>query len=163
AARVEGATAGGQIFITASTWEAARPLVEVAPPVELEMKGLAEPLALYEVRGLRGGEPVARPEAAEAPTPLAAPVPLTLSRLDGKVVRPEPVTGAVVRLGRHGLVARLEAAPRPLTTLRLRLAVPGATPVPDVYGKVVGHETDGASALTTIRFTSTPDEAARAI
>src|SRR5438552_1321454 len=54
AGRVEGATVGGQIFVTASTHAAIAALAEVAPPVSLEMKGLSEPLLLYELRGIGG-------------------------------------------------------------------------------------------------------------
>src|SRR5258708_315501 len=54
AARVEGCTVGGQIFVTAPTLERIRDLAEVADPVRAELKGIEEPVALYELRGLRG-------------------------------------------------------------------------------------------------------------
>jgi adenylate cyclase len=54
AARVEGATVGGQVFITTATYEQIRDLAEVAEPVAIQMKGLTEALLLYDLRGLGG-------------------------------------------------------------------------------------------------------------
>ena len=54
AARVEGCTVGGQIFLSPATYERIRDLVEVAAPVPVELKGIAEPLLLYELRGIAG-------------------------------------------------------------------------------------------------------------
>ena len=40
AARVEGATVGGQVFITTATYSRIRDVAEVAEPVAIQMKGL---------------------------------------------------------------------------------------------------------------------------
>ena len=44
AARVESATVGGQVFMSAGTHERIRDLAEVADTLSVELKGLAEPL-----------------------------------------------------------------------------------------------------------------------
>src|SRR5712664_1191919 len=54
AARVEGCTVGGQILMTTATVERLGELAETAPPVHVELKGLDAPVALHELRGLRG-------------------------------------------------------------------------------------------------------------
>src|SRR5207244_10268449 len=54
AARVEGCTVGGQIFVTAATLDRIRALADVAEPVRVALKGIAEPVLLYELRALRG-------------------------------------------------------------------------------------------------------------
>ena len=54
AARVEGSTVGGQVSMSAGTHEQIRDLAEVADTLSVELKGLAEPLTLYELVGLRG-------------------------------------------------------------------------------------------------------------
>src|SRR5262245_65470226 len=54
AARVEGATVGGQVFLTAETYARIRDLAEVLGPTQLEAKRLSEPLAPYELRTPRG-------------------------------------------------------------------------------------------------------------
>ena len=87
AARVEGATVGGQVFVTETTYARIREIAEVTGPIPLDAKGLSEPLALYDLRSLRG-----RFAQAEAPPAsdreVAVSLPMTCRVIDGKVVRP---------------------------------------------------------------------------
>ena len=157
AARVEGATVGGQVFLTAETYARIRDLAEVLGPTHLEAKGLSEPLALYELRTLRGRFAQAA-QAEETGAEVAVSLPLTCRVIDGKVVRAESIEGEVVRLARHELVARLGASLDPLTNLRLRLrySAQGAESE-DIYGKIVRAEGRGAPRLVRIHLTSITD------
>src|SRR5262249_60254621 len=117
-----------------------RDLGEVLGPTHIEAKGLSEPLALYELRSLRGRFAQAA-EVEEISAELAVSLPMTCRVIDGKVVRPESIEGQVVRLARHELVAQLSTPLDPLTNgrLRLRYAPPGSE-AEDIYGKVVPAE-----------------------
>jgi class 3 adenylate cyclase len=165
AARVEGATVGGQVFVTAATWEQIRDVADVAAPVAVQMKGLAEPLALYELRRLRGR--YAQSEAgaeAEAPRELSVALPITCWVIDGKIVRPESIAGLVLRLGRRELVARLDVLLAPLTNMKLRLGYPdGRGESQDIYGKVTQEEPGEHRPLTHIHFTSMTDGDAKVV
>jgi len=156
AARVEGATVGGQVFLTEETYARIREIAEVTGPVLLEAKGLSEPLRLYDLRSLRGR--FARggvPEAGAASREVAVSLPITCRVIDGKVVRPDAIDGEVVRLAGRELVGRLAAPLAPLTNVRLRLRYSAQGPESeDIYGKVVG--VDGAG-LCRIHLTSTSD------
>jgi len=157
AARVEGATVGGQVFLTAETYARIRDLAEVLGPTHLDAKGLSEPLALYELRSLRGRFAQAV-QAEETGAEVAVSLPLTCRVIDGKVVRAESIEGEVVRLARHELVARLGAPLDPLTNLRLRLrysAQGGESE--DIYGKIVRADGTGAPRLVRIHLTSITD------
>src|SRR5215467_2034662 len=157
AARVEGATVGGQVFLTAETYARIRDLGEVLGPTHLEAKGLSEPLALYELRTLRGRFAQAE-QAEETGAEVAVSLPLTCRVIDGKVVRAESIEGEVVRLARHELVARLGASLDPLTNLRLRLRYPAhGAESEDIYGKIVRAEGPGAPRLVRIHLTSITD------
>ena len=157
AARVEGATVGGQVFLTAETYARIRDLAEVLGPTHLEAKGLSEPLALYELRTLRGRFAQAA-QAEETGAEVAVSLPLTCRVIDGKVVRAESIEGEVVRLARHELVARLGASLDPLTNLRLRLRYPAhGAESEDIYGKIVRAEGTGAPRLVRIHLTSITD------
>jgi len=157
AARVEGATVGGQVFLTAETYARIRDLAEVLGPTHLEAKGLSEPLALYELRTLRGRFAQAA-QAEETGAEVAVSLPLTCRVIDGKVVRAESIEGEVVRLARHELVARLGASLDPLTNLRLRLRYPAhGAESEDIYGKIVRAEGRGAPRLVRIHLTSITD------
>ena len=157
AARVEGATVGGQVFLTAETYARIRDLAEVLGPTQLEAKGLSEPLGLYELRTLRGRFAQAV-QAEETGAEVAVSLPLTCRVIDGKVVRAESIEGEVVRLARHELVARLGASLDPLTNLRLRLRYPAqGAESEDIYGKIVRAEGTGAPRLVRIHLTSISD------
>jgi class 3 adenylate cyclase len=154
AARVEGCTIGGQILVTAATVERLQDLAELAPPVSVELKGLAAPIALYELRGLAGRFAQRRPEPAGAEGVEVA-LPVSGSVVEDKRVRAEIFHGTARRLGPRALEAELDASLALLTNVRLRLIYPApAGQSGDVYGKVTGTVTRGAARLTRIHLTS---------
>jgi len=154
AARVEGATVGGQIFVTVSTYEAIATIAEVAPPLSIEVKGLSEPLVVRELRGIGGrfAQRLAADTDGEPGTTVA--LPFVCWVIEGKLVRPDEITGVVQRLGRRELEVRLDAALAPLTNIRFRLTYPAlGRDSSDVYGKVVGAAT-AAPTVARIRLTA---------
>ncbi len=157
AARVEGATVGGQVFITEATYDQIRDIAAVTGPIPLDAKGLSEPLALYDLRSLRGR--FAQAGAGDADTREAVvSLPMTCRVIDGKVIRQESIDGMVVRITRHELIARLESPLEPLTNVRLRLRYSVQGPESeDIYGKVVRADGEGAERLSRIHLTSTSD------
>ena len=163
AARVEGATVGGQVFLTEETYAGIREIAEVTGPTLLEAKGLSEPLKLYDLRSLRGRfaqSAVAADEAAGREVTVSLPI--TCRVIDGKVIREDRIDGLVVRLARHELVARLGTSLDPLTNVRLRLHYSATGPESeDIYGKVVRADGEGAERLCHIHLTSTSDADAR--
>ncbi len=156
AARIEGATVGGQIFVSAATYERIRDIAEVAPPIAVMVKGLSEPLSLYELRALGGRFNLRLPEDAEETGPLAeVALPLACWVIEGKTVGMDVLAGTAVRLGRQRLEARLAVTLPPLTNVRLRLTYPTlGHDSRDVYGKVVAGDARNGHGLTAIRFTS---------
>ncbi|HEV8309401.1 MAG TPA: adenylate/guanylate cyclase domain-containing protein [Methylomirabilota bacterium] len=156
AARVEACTVGGQVLLSPSTYARVRDLAEVAPPMPVEMKGLGEPLLLYELRAIGGQYPRRLPEVtAEGGSDVPAALPLRCWVIEGKAVRPDPIAGEVTRLGRGRLEARLETPLPPLTNVRLRLRFPAlAQDSGDLYGKVLAAEAPAGSGLVRIRITS---------
>jgi class 3 adenylate cyclase len=154
AARVESATVGGQVFMSAGAHERIRDLAEVADTISLELKGLAEPLTLYDLVGLRGrfAQRLAASDAEEPSVAIA--LPLSCRVLDGKVIGHDIISGVVVELGRRQVMARLERRLPPLTNVRFRLQYPGlGVESGDVYGKVVAVR-EGDAAVHRIRLTS---------
>ncbi len=157
AARVEGCTVGGQIFLSAAAYERVRDLAEVTAPVPVEVKGLAEPLLLYDLRGIGGRFAQRLPEIATGADPMVeVTLPLVARVIDGKVVGEERLAGAVLRLGTRQLHVRLDGAAVPLlANVRLRLNYPGlGYDSGELYGKVVGHEERESARVTLIRLTS---------
>ena len=154
AARVESATVGGQIFMSAGTLERIRDLAEVADTISVELKGLAEPLTLYDLVGLGGRYAQRLPSSADDDQVAEVDLAMSCRVLDGKVIGRETLPGTVTRLGRHQLDARLPCRLPPLTNVRFRIHYPGAgAESGDLYGKVV-TAADGEDALHRIRLTS---------
>jgi adenylate cyclase len=155
AARVESSTVGGQVFISAATYDRIRDLAEVAEPVTVEVKGIAEPLVLYELHAVRGRFAQRRPEATEDAGPqIEVALPLTCWVIDGKVVGKDARHGLAVRLGPRQIDARLDTPLALLTNVRLRLSYPAiAHESGDLYGKVVGFGGGNGGALFRIRLT----------
>lgn len=156
AARVEGCTVGGQIFLSPSTYERLRDLADVAPPVPVELKGIAEPLLLYELRGISGRFAQQLPETDMAlDRQIDVALPMTCRMIDDKVVGTEEITGTVLRLGMRQLAVCLATPLPPLTNVRLHLTYPmlGQTSG-DIYGKVLAVEQQRGMDVTCIRLTS---------
>ena len=154
ASRVEGCTVGGQILMTAATFERLADLAEVAPPITVELKGLAAPVALHELRGLRGRF-AQRLAEGDDDAPVEVRLPLVGAVIEDKRVHADVFRGTVRRLGRRSLEASVDAELAPLTNVRFRLSYPDpARESGDVYGKVTGSVALGAARLTRIHLTS---------
>jgi class 3 adenylate cyclase len=123
ASRVESATVGGQVLLTDRTLAELGSLARVGPPVAVEVKGLAKPLVLHELRGLDGRFARELP-ATEAEHLVTLELPIRCWVIDGKVVRPDAVAGRVVRLGRRDVEATLAGPLAPLTNVKLELRYP---------------------------------------
>ena len=160
AARIEGCTVGGQIFLSPSTYAAIQAVADVAPPVLVELKGIAEPMPMYELRGITGQFAQRLPEseaALEAHRDLALPV--TCWVIEGKVISQEALPGTVLRLSRQQLAIRMAASLQPLTNVRLRLRYPELHhDSGDLYGKVLATEPQEGGSIAQIRLTSMDSE-----
>jgi hypothetical protein len=135
--------------LTASTLRYLGALADVAPPVQVELKGLDAPVALYELHGIAGRWAQRRETAADAGVDVE--LPLIGWVVEGKTVRAEPFTGTVRRLGRSYLDVGTTIVLVPLTNVRIRLtwAGPGRASG-DIYGKVTGE----VGGLVRIHLTS---------
>ena len=155
AARVEACTVGGQILLSPHTYARLRELVEVGEPFPVEVKGIAEPLLLYELRAIRGGFAQRLPEPTADDEQLPVALPFVCRVFEDKRLGDATLTGTAVRLGRRHVDVRIEGVLRPLSNLRFQLNYPGlGYDSGDLYGKVVGTESYEGTPVTRIRLTS---------
>jgi class 3 adenylate cyclase len=156
AARVEACTVGGQILLSPHTYERIRGLAEAGPPFTVELKGLREPLRLYELRGLSGRYAQRLPAARQdAELEVATSIPLSCWVIEGKVVRPDRIGGEVRRLGRQRLEARLDRRLAPMTEVRLRLRYPPLDrDSGDLYGKILAASEEAGAWIARVGLTS---------
>lgn len=160
AARVEGCTVGGQIFLSPHTYACVRDLVEVGEPFPVEVKGIAEPLLLYELRAIAGRFARRLPETVADGEQVPVALPFVCRVFEGKVLGKDETSGVVVRLGRRHVEVRLAGILPPLANLRFRLNYPGlGYDSGDLYGKVVGTDQYEGTPVTRIHLTSVdPDD-----
>jgi adenylate cyclase len=155
ASRVEGCTVGGQVLLSPFTYERVRELVEVGPPVPVEVKGLKDPLLLYELRAIGGRFARRLADAGGAEDEVAVELPVSCWRIEGKTISPERIAGMVTRLGARDLEAALGAGLPPLTNLRLRLTFPAlGQESEDIYGKVLASTAGDGGWRVRIGLTS---------
>ena len=84
ASRVEGATLGGQVLITPSTYKQVKDLLVVRGVRPVRFKGLEEDIDLYDVIGIKGPYNLALPERFDHAEPLERPIPVTVYKMQGK-------------------------------------------------------------------------------
>jgi len=155
AARVEGCTVGGQIFLSPHTYARVRDLVEVGEPFPVEVKGIAEPLLLYELRAIGGRFAQRLPEMATDDEQVPVWLPFVCRVFEGKILGKDETSGTVVRLGRRRVDVRLDGTLPLLTNLRFRLNYPGlGYDSGDLYGKVIGTELHEGTPVMRISLTS---------
>jgi adenylate cyclase len=142
--RIESFTFGGQVLMSESTMNEAGDGVAIEGMIEASVKGVAEPIAIYEVGGVDG---LSLPRREAEPVELATPLPVRFSVLEGKHAGSASVSGAIVRCSTVGAEI---AAPPPANLTNLKLQIAG---IGDVYAKV----TRGGADHFDVRFTSLPD------
>jgi class 3 adenylate cyclase len=135
--RIESYTVGGQILISESTQHAVGPILRVAGHMQVEPKGVEQPLTLYDVRGIGGSYDVFLP-------------------VEGKHSGDSMHTGRLVRLSVKGGEMLAEMPIAPWRNLKIQLIDRDGRVIPsDLYAKVMDGPPQGLSGCY-VRFTSVP-------
>lgn len=152
--RIESNTVSGQVLISPETWRKTRDVVRVGEAQDLLFKGMAEPVRVYEARGVSGEYACEIPEPPpEAFADVEPPLPARIFEVEGKRVSERAARGRIERVSRNCAEASAEAAFGRGTNLMLRVAEEAG--VPEIYAKVV----EAKGERLTLRFTSLPEEA----
>lgn len=158
--RIESYTVGGQILISEATLQEAGPIVCVQAQMQVEAKGIAKPLSVYEVQGISGEYNLFLPECEDALFPLHQEIPLRYAVLEGKHVGGTMFQGSFVKLSGKGGEVRSEHPITLWSDIKMRLMrTDGEEISGDLYGKVVAKPTDTRASFA-VRFTSIPPEVA---
>jgi class 3 adenylate cyclase len=158
AGRVESFTTGGQVLITEATKERIAVPLRIDAQFQVEPKGAAHRVQLYEVGG------VGAPFGLELPPPaielraLPRPLPVQFTVLEEKFVGRTVYAGELIEVSEGQ--ARLRASPAPAVLSNLKILVatsPEGNPDGEIYGKVVDVAV-GPPDHARIRFTSVTPE-----
>ncbi len=167
AARVEGASVGGQVLVSAATWACIADVAEADPPMEVAVKGLTEPLVLRGLRALHGRWPGALPagdDEGQAGSSIDVDLPGVCWVIEGKTVSQESLPVRVVRISRRRLDLTLPTALARLANVRLRVRYPGSDAESrDLYAKVVSVEAGDGIHRARVHLTSVDEADRRAL
>ncbi len=158
ASRIESYTVGGQVLISESVKRQASDILRIDAQLDVTPKGAEGPIRIYEVGGIGGSYDVAMETADPLPVPLAQPIPLLFTLLEGKKVDRQRTGCTLLALSGKGALMRMPRSLEPMTNLRLNLqGVPKKLSTRDFYGKVIDWHGTKASECR-IRFTAIPAE-----
>lgn len=155
--RIESHTVGGQILISPSTYEKVRSLVRVSGTMEVQFKGIDQPVTLYDVSGMGGEYQVEMIEkTTESFTSLKPPLPITCFLLEGKIVSKTGIPGYIMRLAESSAEISLEGQVDIHSNLKILLMPQEVQGLSEVYAKVVSFdESDTASYRISVRLAFT--------
>lgn len=157
AARIEAFSLRGQVLLSAASFAAAAGLVEVGAVNEVRVKGLGDPVTLYELLALHGPRRLVVPRVEPRRSPrILVDLPAAFRPLESKIILPRPISGRVLDLSYHGMRAQLPTGLPTLSEVVVDLDTgPRAGQVADLYARVVRSRpgTDGwetSLALTAL-------------
>lgn len=160
--RIESHTTGGQILLSPTTYEKVASIIEINGTLEAQFKGMAQPMCLYDIAGLRGQYNIAllKKEAAEF-AKIDPPVSITCSPMAGKIISEDAIPAHITHM-RDNTTAITIAQPFELrANLRVLFITDNPTSLPEAYAKVTFVDPQQSTASTTqlhLEFTWLPEE-----
>ncbi len=165
ASRIEACALAGQVIISAATYKRIKDVVEIGNVFEVEVKGMPEPVTLYEVLGLGGGHNLHLTGIEENLVRLPEPLPVSLYRLKDKIVTGAALAALVTQLSAIAARVIYHGELKTWDDVNLRFLSPDAEERPErLYGKVIALKAAAPGRQeATIRFTSLSADAEAAI
>jgi class 3 adenylate cyclase/HAMP domain-containing protein len=162
--RMESFSVGGQVLISAATYERVRDLVKVKRTMQVQMKGVSQPATLYDVRGMRGPYDVHLKERRDVLIALGTPINIQVFLIKDKIVRDAASRAWITHLCDTSAQITLEGELRQWDDVRLHLLGAGGEESGKMYGKVTAvRPLDDNLKEADIRFTSVSQDVYRII
>jgi adenylate cyclase len=157
--RIESYTTGGQILISPTTYAETAAVLMVSHQMTVTPKGVAAPLTLYAVSGMRGIHALTLPTPTETLVSLPQALDVRYTVLEGKFAGSTLYGGRVVKLATRMAELHVDQPVAAFSNLKLRFLRPTGEVVPgELFAKVVEILPEDASRVM-VRFTSVPEAA----
>jgi adenylate cyclase len=163
--RIEAYSLRGQILLSEQSQHLATSFIEYGPPNQVELKGKAKPMKLYELRATRRPHYMAVPrvEARRSPR-IPVDFPISFQTLRDKAVTRTLHKGRAVDLSYYGLHAYLPMQLRTLSDIRISLSTSLMNRKSSyIYAKVLEAKQEENGWLCRMEFTRIDDEGQAAI
>jgi class 3 adenylate cyclase/HAMP domain-containing protein len=162
--RMESYSVGGQVLISASTYERVRDLVEVQRTMEVQMKGVPLPATLYDIRGIHGPYDIHLKARRDVLIALTTPINVQVFIIKEKIIRGAPGRAWMTHLCDTSAQITLEGDLRAWDDVRLHLLDESGEVTGKIYGKITAVRPLGETLKEAdIRFTSVSQEGYRII
>jgi adenylate cyclase len=156
AARIETYTVGGQVLISEHTRQDAQVDLQITGEMQIEPKGMKEPITIYEVSGIGGEYKLSLPEDNDVMVQLQSPVAVEYQILQGKQAVGTLFSGELVNLSEKKAVLHSLHPLQNLANLKLKLLNEPQLATVDIYAKVIKKREENQFLL---RFTNLPAQA----
>ena len=159
--RIESYTTGGQILISPTTYTATAALLTVSQQMTVAPKGVAAPITLYAVSGIRGTHALCLPTPTETLVALPQALAVRYTVLEGKFAGSAMSTGRVLKLASRTAELHVDQPVAAFSNLKLYFLRPSGEVVPgEFFAKVVEARPEETSRVI-VHFTSMPEAARR--
>jgi len=157
--RIESYTTGGQILISPTTYVETAALLTVSHQMTVAPKGVAAPITLYAISGMRGAHALDLPNQTEMLVSLPQALDVRYTVLEGKFAGSAIYTGRMLKLATKTAELHLDQPVTAFSNLKLHLLRPTGEVMPgELFAKVVETRPEDASRVV-VRFTSLPEAA----
>ena len=159
--RMESYSVGGQVLISPSTYDRLSHLVEVRDILQVGMKGVPDPVKLYDIRGIHGPWQITLPEVKTELAALNQPLSVRLYRIKNKIVTGTLDVAWISHLSRTEALVEFQGELQEWDDVRLHLLDQTGQEIPGkIFAKVVSltrlHPDHPNQAR--VRFTSVSPE-----
>jgi adenylate cyclase len=157
--RIESYAVGGQVLVSQAISDALGDDLLVRNTIDVQFKGIANPVRLCDVEGLKENGHNRLPPVDSGPlNRLVKPVAIGMVVIDGKSVSGEIVPAQLLAIGRNRVDLQLPLSMQPFTEVKLLLTEPAMANSIAVYGKLVSG--GGRPNTMSVALTSVPPAAA---
>jgi adenylate cyclase len=157
ASRIESFTVGGQILVSENTKKDVGEILKVSKQMEVETKGIDEPITIYEVVGISGEYDLYMPQTYEDEL-LCLPkeIPIKFVLIKDKSPSGTLHPGSIVKLSSVEAEIKSPTKVEELCDLKFLLVGQNDEDIPiELYAKVIDRKTEDASTFL-VHFTSMP-------
>src|SRR5215471_10996736 len=152
--RIESYTTGGQILISPTTYTETATLLTVSHQMTVAPKGVAAPITLYAISGMRGAHALDLPNQTETLVSLPQALDVRYTVLEGKFAGSTMYGGRIVKLAAKTAELHVDQPLAAFSNLKLYLLRPSGEVVPgELFAKVVEILPEAASRVV-VSFTS---------
>ncbi|WP_246237521.1 adenylate/guanylate cyclase domain-containing protein [Caldichromatium japonicum] len=156
ASRIESYAMRGQILLSEATYRAAGDAIQIGTVHEVQVKGRASPVMLYELKAVTQPHLLRVPMVEVRKTPrVLVDFPAVFQRVEDKRVLPERIVGQVQDIGYFGLCVDLPVALPPYSEVMMSMAPEfGLDSQVEVYARVLRSRPHQDRFRTNLQFTN---------